>query len=91
MKIFELIGNPGTTLSCAANSRTIARRDSGMSWDTQPSHEMSSCATRGRIDLVRTFAGARTEALGLAFVPVTVDLPIYKQVSVPSSAHERSP
>lgn len=91
MKIFAIIGNPGTTLSCAANSRTTARRGSGMPWDTQSSYEMSSRVNRLRDDLVRSFAGARAKALGLASVPVTVDLPICKQVSVPSSAHERSP
>lgn len=97
MKIFELIGTPGTKLSCVANPRLTARRESGMSWGTQPSHEMSSRTARVRNDLVQTLAGADAKAerisiaQRLAFVPVTVDLPIYKQVSAPSSAHERSP
>lgn len=91
MKIFELIGAPGTTLSRVGNSGMAPRQDSNMSWDAQFSHVMSSRATRGCNELIRMFADARAKALGLAFVPVTVDLPIYKQVSVPSSPHERSP
>ncbi|WP_116051704.1 hypothetical protein [Amycolatopsis palatopharyngis] len=91
MKIFELIGTPGTRLSCAADPRVTIRRGIGMSWGTQPANEMSSRAARSRNDLVQTFAGADAKAARLAFVPVPVDLPIYKQVSAPSSAHERSP
>ncbi|SFP11050.1 hypothetical protein SAMN05421810_101974 [Amycolatopsis arida] len=90
MKITYLTAVPGTRVSAAANACTAVRRGIGMSMATRPSVEAAAHVYLERRDLTQT-ARVDADVRRPAFLPVTKDLLIAKQVCVPLPVDERGP
>jgi hypothetical protein len=86
MKIDTMIGNPGTTLFCAAPMGTTAGQGAGMRLVVDSAlSARHAIRLRSTADWIRVF--------GNEVVPAPADLPMAKQpkIYVPSPPHERSP
>jgi hypothetical protein len=86
MEITMMIGNPGTTLSCATPVAAVAGQGMGLRWGKE------IALSAGVPARLRPLAN-RSRAFGVVVVPAATDMPTYKQpkIHVPHPPLERSP
>ncbi len=91
MKNFTMIGNPGTTLSCASGKGALTGQGTAMFGANERRQVMTSGLIAPRRHRYDGTLVSLAEAARPAFNPSTADLVQIKQFCVPLSRPERSP